>query len=100
MKKIILLSGWLLLLTACNGVDIDLQQEFDSIQVGDTVKEVLYSTHSAAPLYEEKFNFAGFEITRQEFRDVNSVYGIYLASTPLTEARVIAKSESKQNLMK
>ncbi len=95
MKKLLLIFFYLI--AGCENptrISGNFEGEFSAISVGDSKRDVLYTAHSE-PLAVESFNLAGFTIERDEWRDLHSVFAVYFASTPLTEARVVAKSQQK-----
>lgn len=93
MKNLLLIL--ICLIAGCEnntGLSANFEDEFSAINVGDSKREVLFTTKSE-PLTVELFNLAGFTVERDEWRDLHSVFAVYFASTPLTEARVVAKSQ-------
>lgn len=80
-------------LTACSGVGVDFEREFDAIQTGATRAQVLTMLRTS-PYKTDTSDVGGFSYTRIEIVDVKSKYVFTLAGTPLTEPRLVAKTRT------
>ncbi len=91
MKSLIALLTAASLLGACTGTGIDFEPNFRAVDPGATKTQVLNVIGS--PRSTESYDVAGFTLTRMEIVDLRQRYVFITAGTPLSEARLVSKSQ-------
>ena len=76
----------------CSGAGMNFEREFSAVPTGANKMQIV-SALKTEPLITESFDIGGFSIQRMEVADVKSRYSFVLASTPMTEPKLVAKAQ-------